>query len=519
VTNEALTVPTKVRAAQIRPATFVAIVVSMNERSWRGRWWVPEEPEVAVPGTLYCAEDGRLRLELVGGFDTKIRAPLPGGGHTVRSESRDFPLIHGASGSKRFTLIRAHAAHTSGVGLFGDDIVEQTMNPNRVLCGIHLESLGEPQFVRAHLQLERLLHWSAQSTFDLCLLLGENGKSIREQKAATHQVPTVTASFNGMTIGLRVRSTEFYVVDSPVANSRSMEVTERAILDFDTSEPVSFDAFDAIGKDMQDLLTLSAYEPCGSRAQSLIFRAASEARLGVSDTKEVEVMGRQVFQTDLKEKEKQHHDFLFTLDDIEFSQLVPRWLALKKSASLGFNILFGLRYIGSGYVGPRLLGVATAAENIHRALCSMSAPLPRKTYRELKAKLLGAIVDEPEHLREFVNQGLRNDPTYNERMLELASIPDAETVDKLLTDRVEWSKRLKNARHDLAHANERSADDSDSSAALWLLEVTYALLCLVAMSKLGLSAEVQQRVFDNPKIQWASSQFKKVLAIPQKSEA
>jgi hypothetical protein len=124
-----------------------------------------------------------------------------------------------------------------------------------------------------------------------------------------------------------------------------------------------------------------------------------------------------------------------------------------------------------------------------------------------------AIAGQSEQIRDFVKSRLRNDATYNDRMVELASIPDSEAVDKLLTDRVQWAERLKNSRHDLAHANERPAQTSDSVGALCLLETTYALLCLVAMAEIGLSAEVQRRaVSDTGKINWAAAQFKKLLA-------
>lgn len=486
----------------------------MSDTSWRGQWWVPDQPDLAVPGTLHINAEGRPRLELVGGFDTDIRTPLPGGdGYTVSIGSRDFPLVHGASGPKRFTLIGTHATRSSGSGFLRDEIVMQDLRPNRILRGIHMQHLDEPAFIRAHQQLDRLLHWSARSTFKLRPLLADAGSTIRDRTAATHQVEPVTASYNDMTIRLRVRGTPFNIVHRPVANRRSMETEESATLDFDTPEPTSFDAFDTVFKDMQDLLTLSAYQACGSLRQVLIFRT-SEIHPGSSDTAEVEVLGPPVFQSDVEMKEKPHHDFLFTLEDLDFPELVPRWLALKDRARLGFNILFGLRYISTGYVGTRLLGVATAAENIHRELCPTSTPLPKSTYRQLKKKIMAAIADEPDELRNFVNQGLRNDPSYYDRMLDLASIPDAEAVDRLLTNRPEWAKRLKNARHDLAHANERSAIDSDASVALWLLEVTYALLCLVAISKLGLGAEVQRRALDNPKIHHASREFAKVLTTP-----
>jgi hypothetical protein len=189
---------------------------------------------------------------------------------------------------------------------------------------------------------------------------------------------------------------------------------------------------------------------------------------------------------------------------------VPRWLALKEEARLGFNILFGLRYIRNGYVGTRLLGVATAAESIHRALYSTSTPLPKAEFRELKKKLKHAVSEESEAVRNYVNN-LQNHPAYRDRLLELASIPDSGAVDTLLTDREAWASQLRDARHDLAHANE-TADDSRESGALWLLEVTYALLCLVAMERLGLSAELQRRAVAHPTMIWAARQFRKSLA-------
>lgn len=485
----------------------------MDEQSWRGHWWDPAHPEVAIPGTFYSGPEGRMRLELVGGFDTEIRTPLPGGnGFSVDGDSRDLPLIHGTSGAELFTLIGTHASHTSGSGFFGGGIVEQDLSPNRALRGVHLGSPSESRFVRAHLQLERLLHWSARSTFNLRLLLGESG---RESTAATHPIEPLTASYNDVQIGLRVRSTMFNLSHRPVANRRSMETNEWATLDFDAPELVPFNFFDTLSKDMQDLLTLSSYAPCGSQARAVVF-PVSERRAGSPDVKEVELLGRQIFQSDTKTAEKSHHDFLFTLEDIEFRELVPRWLKLKEAARLGFNILFGLRYISSGYVGTRLLGVATAAESIHRALCPTSTPLPKQVYRDLKRALLKAVEGETQAIHDFVNIGLRNDPTYNQRMLDLASIPDASTVDLLLTDRVEWASRLKAARHDLAHANERS-ENAASSEAFWLLEITYALLCLVAMSRLGFDADVQRRALGHPKIQWASRQFKKELTAPPSS--
>lgn len=365
-------------------------------------------------------------------------------------------------------------------------------------------------FTHGYLQLERLLHWSNRSTFDLAHVR-EAGKTTGKHKIGTHEEPEAVAIFNDTRISLRVRGTDFAIKGGPVSNRKSLESSEWAVLKFESSGPVSYRAFDTVAKDLQDLLSLSSYAPCGWRSRSLMYETSDTHPGSHHFPNEVELMGRQVYRTKLLDNEDSRHIFLFTLSEIDFPDLIPRWLALKDRARMGCEILFGLRYIETGYVGTRLLGVASAAESIHSSLRAASTPLPRSEYRALKRKLLAAISDESDTIKDFVKNGLRNNPTYNDRMLELASIPDSETVDQLLSDRSRWAAMLKQSRNDLAHANERSIKDDEVTPAFWLLEVTYALLCLVLMAELGVSAEVQRGVLDHPRVHWASFQLRKFL--------
>lgn len=454
-----------------------------------------------------------MRLELIGGFNTEVRTPRPdGNGYSVSIESREIPIIHGVSGNERFTLLGNIDTHTSGLGFFDGEIVEQDWSANRALRGIHLQSLGEQVFTHGYLQLEGLLQWSNTSALDLTHVM-EPGKVGGERRASTHEELERTAVFGDMKIGLRVRRSDFSLKNRPVSNRRFLESVEWATLKFELPAPVAYDAFDRVAKDLQDLLSLSAYAPCGALSRSLMYETSETHPGSRRGENEVEVMGRQIYRTTTGEdkSESSHRLFVFTLAEMDFPDIVPKWLDLKDRVRTGCEILFGLRYIGIGYVGTRLLGVASAAESVHTGLCSASTPMPKIEYRKLKRKLLDALEDEPDEIKEFVKNGLRNNPTYNDRVLELASIPDAEAVDRLLTDRSRWASMLKNARNDLAHANERSSRDPEATPAFWLLEVTYALLCLVLMSELGIGAEAQRSVLGRPRVNWASFQFKKFL--------
>jgi hypothetical protein len=200
---------------------------------------------------------------------------------------------------------------------------------------------------------------------------------------------------------------------------------------------------------------------------------------------------------------------LFTLADISFVEVVPKWLELKDAARIACNILFGLRYIGEGYTETRALGVASAAESLHRALRKASTPLTRAEFRKLKDRIYAMLSEDPIHLTRFAKEGLRNNPDYYDRALGLAAIPSAEAVDALLGDRKVWAMSLKNSRNDFAHANDRSGRNDETSDVFLLLEVTYALMCLVLMAELGISADVQRLAVErHPRISHFSRQYK-----------
>ncbi|MFF5477181.1 hypothetical protein ACFY5C_07545 [Streptomyces sp. NPDC012935] len=202
----------------------------MAERQWRGEWWVAGEQEYSCPGTLHYAEDGRLRLELIGGFDITIREPLPeGNGYSIKYETREVSIIHGLCSNEEFTLLDNNATHTSGFGMFRGSIAKQDWTSIRALRGVHVQDLSEPIFNRAHLQLERLLHWSARSTFELERIL-EEGKSMRDGKVGTRPVEPVVADCGDVKVSLRLQSTLFDYKHRVIDNSRNLESREWATL-------------------------------------------------------------------------------------------------------------------------------------------------------------------------------------------------------------------------------------------------------------------------------------------------
>lgn len=64
---------------------------------WAGLWWLPEEPDKRVPGTLRYDGEGHVMLSIIGAFEDRITSnPAPG--LTLYHEgTRTWDVIHGVA--------------------------------------------------------------------------------------------------------------------------------------------------------------------------------------------------------------------------------------------------------------------------------------------------------------------------------------------------------------------------------------------------------------------------------------
>jgi hypothetical protein len=210
-----------------------------------------------------------------------------------------------------------------------------------------------------------------------------------------------------------------------------------------------------------DLMTLAAHAPAGVIQETVQFRPPEpHPATGEPMPKAVEVMGQQIHQPRPSAKEAAPIDYLFTLADIEFSEVLPSWLDLHEQAWLACNMLFGLSYIQEGYVASRLLTAATAAESLHRALYPDAMRIPLERFDMIRQTVMEALAND-KAARQFVSDSLYNEITYKERLLALATLPDQQAVAHLISDLPKWAKYVKGQRNGLAHGD-RERLDSDS---------------------------------------------------------
>jgi hypothetical protein len=378
----------------------------MADREWRGHWWLPGQDADAVPGTLVQREsDGELVLHLIGGFSIDKLVPVDEHQSAISIEP-NFPMILGTCSGEPFTLLECQARHTSGAGFLSRAVSEQDIGVRRGLRGIHLTAPDEEVFDSAVLNVEYLLGWMQKTTFDDVRVELNEWKWTGHQTASTKPVADITTFHDGYEYTLGVVFNQFRFEDRPRANERSLANREWAELTIKSETPTTFAGFDRASKAIMDLMTLVAHAPAGVIREKVRFTPSEQQPARGRRTAEVEVMGRQIHQPKPGAKETARVDYLFTLEDIEFSEVLPKWLDLHERAWLACGILFGLSYIREGYTSSRLLSAATAAESLHRALdpdATRIAPDRFNAIRKMVKDALAGKTAEMVEARTFVN--------------------------------------------------------------------------------------------------------------------
>jgi hypothetical protein len=216
-----------------------------------------------------------------------------------------------------------------------------------VLCalrGIHLGDPDEEVFESAKLKIEYLLGWMHATTTKIRVTYTQDYRWTGKQTAETDPVDDLEAAYGGKDFTLRVVFNQFRPESHPRANERSFANREWAELSVKAQHPVQFRRFDRIAKAVMDLMTLVAHAPAGVIDETLQYTPSDHHPAPGRASADVQVMGRQIHQPRPRQQETADPEYLFTLADVPFDEVLPRWLGLHDRIRLGASILFGLRY-------------------------------------------------------------------------------------------------------------------------------------------------------------------------------
>lgn len=119
-----------------------------KDEEYKGFWFLSENPEKRVPGILYYRVDREIRLELIGGFETKVLEFL---------FPKSIDIIHGITHEN--VKISLFICNRDGGWNMSSDYPLTNYNCQYFIRGKHLTSVEEEVFDRVQVDLTSLYEW------------------------------------------------------------------------------------------------------------------------------------------------------------------------------------------------------------------------------------------------------------------------------------------------------------------------------------------------------------------------
>lgn len=472
----------------------------VDSAEYEGHWWLPATPEDRVSGYLTISAAGKAKLRLIGGFSSQHAAMHHGMVSKVNGHN-DFALVHGRTTKhNEVTLVDAIQTQASS-RMFFDKISAQSLEPARVLFGIHLANPHDRTFTSATFMIENFHAW-AGTAGEVSYPLDDDDFSYRT--ATVREQPESRVSIgDGLTLVVTNRLGLFSTRLSRSAAETACRTWTQ--LQIESSDPLEHNGFDEAIMSLADLVTFATGEPSAvteyaitHQTPELRRRPVFEDELGIrSDEYDhtVSAAVRTQWLTtpgDDGTPPRDPHEYLFTHADLAIVECIPRWFDLRSRARRAIDMVLSLTYGKQTYLQTEVLILATAAEALHRAIAPDTLRMQPADFERMMATAMKGL--DPTD-REIIQNAIHNEPSYRERLIDLARVPSAPAVSTLVPDVAKWAKEVAQIRNGLAHSMASYlAKPEDLHHMVTLRQQTQLLLQLVILAELKLPEEQQKYI-------------------------
>ncbi len=484
---------------------------ALNEsHDWTGEWWLPDDPEKKVPGVLSYSPENGLRLRLIGGWDYHVTRPGKNGSTIVTDSLQRWPMVLGTGDGKAITLLSASVvtARSFGFGSVFGAPEKLELRADTALVGVYMEAPNEVAFTAASANVEGLTVWSRRTGIKETHHWGSGPDTVSGEIQLTRLSP-LTVDVGPLTVKLSHFSWQPYS-DRSRAETLT-RVRESEVIRFEHAESQSLEYWTDLLDGVADLMSLSTLRACGIISMRVYFPSKPddwpEEHPMQGHPHEVTVFKVGVVKPKPDAKAIELRDYVLTLDDIPFEELIPRWLDVRDTFAAARSMILGLRYVRTGYIETRVVTAVAAAESMHRAL-DPAPPIPPEEFKQIRKTLLQAVPPERKSwLADRLNEH-SNVPTLKQRLLELVErVGDAG--QRLVHEADVWAKAARDARNNLAHVGTTENDLEHMHA---VAEVTAGAVVLNLLHELGAPQDrLQKAVDENPVLSHAARLAREVI--------
>ena len=427
---------------------------------YQGYWWLPDEPEEEVPGTLKFDPDEGASLNLLGSFKGAEDFGL----------MLDLELILGRS-AKGEPITLQHCGETESNPAIGRGFEISSFHASTVFVGEHFQNPDDVGFEQLIVEYQHLDAWAGISGFES----GTHPMMVRH----TRPEP-LTATVGG----------EYEVTLSfpSTLRSSSHEVTEVAItqrteLAIKFPEKKSLEHLLNIAYRLQHLLSLGT----GKSAHPVaVWGITGSAGSTTGEAERVLVNYRSVARRGSDKKRPNRREMLFGLRDLPggCGPTVERWLGRAEVLDLVNQLYLGTIYNPQSYIEQRFLNRVQALEVYHRRAMTSSDLLDEEHERR-KEEILEAVADQH---RDWLEERLRysNEPNLRKRLREMFN-EYPESVDLVVgngkKERKSFINRVVATRNYLTHFDQSL--EPQAARGVELYRITEELRLLVEIRLLG----------------------------------
>ena len=420
---------------------------------WVGHWWLPENPDNKVAGTLIYDGEGGLNLKLDNHFDGynpdevgEVRQDEHGNiSRIVRSKDIliSYDVIYGVADGVDITIMDAR--DMSPIRLWrrtGSSYASDCkINAEKLILGRHVENKDSKVFNGFRVSVDNLGCWDSLEggqKFKFSAL----DKSVEICGVGSSEKPNQRGPFCQIISGEDFSLHEALEEVKVIQNFISFVVNQFSDIVWMQLQ---------VGNEFLDLLFLPVKIGVGTE----VARGKFDAELTSS-----------TFPIDIS---------------------LSKWFELVNRAQAAINMVIVMQFEKMPFIENDLLTVTMTAEVLHRNLKLGGRPYVNKEFKLMREKLLDAAQDG---YKEMIKSSIRNELTLRQRLVGLADFVGEDLISALIPDVEYWAKETTKARNYLTH--EGRVKNQSVEELIAIVDVTKAVVLLSVMQCLGVSAEHQK---------------------------
>lgn len=451
----------------------------MDEITHQGFWWLPEDPDHAVAGTLILRHSERPTLELIGTLHDR--------GFSSTSFEPEF-ILGVSSNRKKITLYRC--AEVNRNTNLGSGLVVSKLSAALCFVGDHFSSNDQLVFPRFAVSYDQLSDWAWLTGFRFSIGQDPATKHFQRYELA-YEFPDIHEANVG---DFRVRfSPHFSQSGGPIDEYR---LHQTMFLEVRPNHPMPLEWYLDTFYHLRNFITLGVGRPLVPIHMRATISVETVEGTELESPATVDVY-RQV-DREISSKKKVHPaQMLFSFPRIRpyYEQALQIWFQKAPLLRPVYDLYFSTLYNPRQYLEGRFLSLAQAVETYHRRQFG-GAYLSGEAYDGLKRQLLDVVSGYPmdSDVRDAFSGKVQylNEFSLRRRVKDLVSL-FGTVIDRFIPNASRFASQVVDTRNYLTHYNPLLQSSAAQDQALYhLTEQLRLLLEFCLLREIGLPEDVRE---------------------------